>query len=182
MRVGGFVLVAGPSGSGKDTLIGLARAALAGERRLAFARRLVTRPASAAEDHDTIGRADFDAEIASGAFALHWRAHGLGYAIPAAYAKAAGRGAIVVCNVSRTVVEAARRSLPNVTAVEITAAPALLAQRLAARGRAEDGPLQPRLTRASVPFTANVRIVNNGTAEDGAAALIAHLQDRLCAP
>src|SRR3569833_150302 len=46
-------LVVGPSGAGKDTLIGGAREALAGDDRFVFVRRIVTRAGNSAEDHDS---------------------------------------------------------------------------------------------------------------------------------
>ena len=126
MGTGGFVLVVGPSGAGKDTLLRLAREALAGDPRYVFPRRLVTRPPSVHEDNEAIGEADFSAGEAAGRFALSWRAHDLGYALPAASAALARAGHVVVCNVSRRVVAEARRRLPAVTVVEVTAPPEVL--------------------------------------------------------
>ncbi|TXM87776.1 phosphonate metabolism protein/1,5-bisphosphokinase (PRPP-forming) PhnN, partial [Methylobacterium sp. WL116] len=136
---GGFVLVVGPSGAGKDTVIAAARAQLAGDPRFVFPRRLVTRPPSAHEDNAEIAEAEFSRAAAAGAFPLHWRAHGLGYAIPAEALTEAEQGRVVVCNVSRRVIEAARRTLPGVHVVAITAAPEILAARLAARGQGLGG-------------------------------------------
>ncbi len=48
---GRLVLVVGPSGAGKDTLIGLAQAACAEDGTIVFPRRVVTREASASEDN-----------------------------------------------------------------------------------------------------------------------------------
>ncbi|MEH3147487.1 MAG: phosphonate metabolism protein/1,5-bisphosphokinase (PRPP-forming) PhnN [Methylobacterium frigidaeris] len=174
---GGFVLVVGPSGAGKDTLIGLARDALRDAPGYAFPRRLVTRPASEHEDNEAIDEAAFARGEAEGAFALSWRAHGLGYALPASLVGLAEAGAVVVCNVSRRVVAEARACLPAVTVVEVTAPPEVLARRLAARGRAEDGDLAARLAR-TVRIRADVTVVNDGAPEVGAAVLVDHLRAR----
>ncbi|TCZ64967.1 phosphonate metabolism protein/1,5-bisphosphokinase (PRPP-forming) PhnN [Roseicella aquatilis] len=178
---GGFVLVVGPSGAGKDTLIGLARQALADEPRVLFPTRSVTRPASAAEAHDTLAPKVFEAAVAAGQFCLWWRAHGLGYGISAATETAARRGAVAVCNVSRTVLAEARQRLPGVTVVEVTAAPGILARRLAARGRAEDGDLMQRLTRQVVTVGPEPELVIVNDTAPGAAAerLLRHIRDRL---
>ncbi|WP_267358248.1 MULTISPECIES: phosphonate metabolism protein/1,5-bisphosphokinase (PRPP-forming) PhnN [unclassified Methylobacterium] len=172
---GCLVLVVGPSGAGKDTLIRLAWAALADDPRYVFPRRLVTRPPSADEDNDEIDEAAFVEGCAAGRFTLHWRAHGLGYAIPAEAGRLAEAGQVVVCNVSRRVVGQARVAGPPVSVVEITAPPEILMQRLAARSRAEDGDLAARLAR-EVSVAADLRILNVGAPEVGAERLVAHLR------
>jgi len=73
-----LVAVVGPSGAGKDTLMGLARARLEGDTRFRFVQRAITRPAEAGgEAHRAIDLADFEAERAAGGFTLHWAARGL---------------------------------------------------------------------------------------------------------
>ncbi|GGK30134.1 phosphonate metabolism protein/1,5-bisphosphokinase (PRPP-forming) PhnN [Salinarimonas ramus] len=173
---GALVLVVGPSGVGKDTLIDGARAALAGDERIRFPHRLVTRPVSAHEAHDTISQADFDEGVATGRFALWWRAHGLGYAIPRKVTQAVEDGAVCVVNGSRSRVEAARAALPGVVVVEVTAPREVLAARIAARGRDEDA--QARLARSDglAPIEADVTIVNDRSPEEGIAALVAALR------
>ena len=77
---GRLVLVVGPSGAGKDTLIAAGRAALGEDPRFVFPRRVVTRPAVAAlEDHESVSPEAFAAARQAGAFALDWEAHGLCY-------------------------------------------------------------------------------------------------------
>ena len=175
---GGLVLIVGPSGAGKDTLIRLARAELAGDPRYDFPRRLVTRPPSGDEDNDEIDEAAFARGCAAGDFTLSWRAHGLGYAIPEHVARRVASGHVVTCNVSRRVVDAARAKPDlHVSVVAVTAPPEILARRLAARGRAEDGDLAARLAR-DARVTADLTIVNAGPAQEAAARLIAHLQAR----
>ncbi|MGU3465430.1 phosphonate metabolism protein/1,5-bisphosphokinase (PRPP-forming) PhnN [Methylobacterium sp. C33D] len=172
---GCLVLVVGPSGAGKDTLLRLARAALADDPRYVFPRRLVTRPPSADEDNDEIDEAAFAAGCAAGRFTLSWRAHGLGYALPEAVGRRVADGHVVVCNVSRRVVAQARAAGPRVSVVEITAPPEILARRIAARGRTQDGDPAARLAREG-GVTADLTILNTGPAEAAAARLVAHLR------
>ncbi|GJE39683.1 phosphonate metabolism protein/1,5-bisphosphokinase (PRPP-forming) PhnN [Methylobacterium persicinum] len=171
-----FVLVVGPSGAGKDTLIRRARSDLAGDPRFAFPRRLVTRPPSADEDNVPLTAEAFSAMAAEGRFALSWQAHGLGYALPEEAGRLARDGCGVVCNVSRRVVEEARVRFPGTVVVEITAPPDVLARRLAARGRPEDGNLAARLARTG-PVVPDLTIDNSGPPEEGARLLIQFLRD-----
>jgi len=173
---GAFVLVVGPSGAGKDTLIDLARAALAGDGRFLFPRRVVTRASGAGEAHDTLDPAGFDQAERDGAFCLSWRAHGLGYGIPRQAAQAARDGAVVVCNVSRTVIAAARENLPRASVVEVTAPPEVLRARVAARRRDSDGDAGARTQRQVTAPLPDLSILNTGAPEAGAARLVAHLR------
>jgi ribose 1,5-bisphosphokinase len=180
-QAGGFVLVVGPSGAGKDTLIDLAKGAFSGEARVVFPRRLVTREVSAFEDHDTLDEAAFEAGVQAGDFALSWRAHGLGYAIPGETIGVARSGALVGVNISRKLVEEARSRLPGVSVVEITATPEILARRLAARSRGEDGDLAKRLSRSAeiAPVQADLVISIETTPKAAAQELIDFLSSRL---
>jgi len=81
---GRLIVVAGPSGAGKDTLIGLARNACADARNIVFPRRVVTREASAFEDNEQISLDAFRQARTRGDFAVHWEAHGHCYALPRA--------------------------------------------------------------------------------------------------
>ena len=104
-----FVAIVGPSGAGKDALIRGLAARLGEADGVFYARRVVTRPADAFEDHDTLAEADFAAARAAGRFALAWRAHGLSYGVPREIEARLAAGHAVVCNVSRAMVAEVRR-------------------------------------------------------------------------
>lgn len=177
-----LILVVGPSGAGKDTLIEGARRALAGDGSLSFARRVVTRDAQAgAEDHDVLSPEDFAEAERTGAFLLSWRAHGLGYGIPAGVQAQRRAGVAVVANVSRTVVADARRRQAPVRVVVVTAPPELLAARLAGRGRESAADILARLRRAEEFLPAGpdvLTVVNDASPEDGIRAFVAAI-DRI---
>jgi len=172
---GRLVLVAGPSGAGKDTLITLARAACRNDATVVFPRRIVTRPASAFEDNESMPEDAFAQAAANGAFALWWSAHGHGYGIPIAVDGDIEVGRTVVCNVSRAVVGAARERYAHVIAVLVTAPRELLEMRLAARDRASDKSIEERVGRAETAdsgFRPDVIINNVGEPDIGARKLL----------
>ena len=147
---GTLILVVGPSGAGKDTMIAGARAALSGDNRFVFPRRAITRPqVVGAEDSETMAPGAFAAAIAAGAFAFVWRAHGLSYGIPIAIKTALSQGRHVVVNVSRSVVPEARQRYQHVRIVEAWAPPEVLERRLDARGRENSEEIAERLARTS---------------------------------
>jgi ribose 1,5-bisphosphokinase len=172
---GRLVLVVGPSGAGKDTLIAHLRAATRGDERVSIPRRVITRASGGAEDHDTLNDAAFDRAVANGAFTLWWGAHGHKYGIPTAAEDAIRAGCTVVCNVSRTVVAPLRDRFSRVTVVLVTAPMDVLKERLAARDRASDGDLAQRISRSetiSTEIAADVVITNVGAPETAAAQLL----------
>jgi ribose 1,5-bisphosphokinase len=172
---GRLVVVVGPSGAGKDTLIAAARARLAGEPAFVFPLRIVTRAATADEDHLTISEGDFARAVSRGDFAFWWEAHGLKYALPAAIDADIRAGRTVVCNVSRGIVAALRLRYARLVVVLVTAPAEILAGRLASRGRASDGDLAQRLGRGApspAEFAPDHVIENIGDIADGVARLI----------
>jgi ribose 1,5-bisphosphokinase len=168
-----LMLVVGPSGAGKDTVLSLARAALMHDPRFRFVRRVITRPADAGgEDHEAVSESEFTKR----SFALRWQAHGLHYGIPLDIADDLTRGTIVVANVSRSVIaEAAGRFRAHV--IRITAPPEILAQRLTARARETAQDVAMRLDR-DIPIPPQVAVdtvVNDRTPREAADRFIATL-------
>lgn len=170
-RNGVLIVVVGPSGAGKDTLIDHARAALAG-RPIAFARRIVTRPSSDSEPHDTLEPAAFVLAAQSGAFAFRWQAHGLDYAIPIGIEERLTAGDAVVCNVSRGVVADLRSRYSRVHVIYVDAPLATRLARIAGRRRpgetSERGLREPRLH----PDAADVVIDNGGPIDESCRAFV----------
>jgi len=161
---GVVVAVVGASGAGKDSLISYARQRLA-EAGVVFVRRVVTRASDAdSEDHDSLEPEAFDAAERAGRFALSWHAHGLRYGLPIALDRDFSQGRVIVANLSRAALPALARRYPGVVVVEVSAAPAIVARRLAQRGRESGAGVEARLARAApapLPEGA-VRLDNSG--------------------
>lgn len=176
---GRLVLVVGPSGAGKDTLIARAKAALAGDPAFVFPRRIVTRPAMAElEDHDTLSEAEFATQRAAGDFALDWQAHGLSYGLPASLIDDLAAGRTVVVNTSRNVIGLARQRFPECVVALVTARPEIRAERLSRRGRETAAEVSARLAREGAPLPPDIRaeiIDNSGSLEQGVARFLAVL-------
>lgn len=171
---GTLFLIVGPSGAGKDTLIRAARERAGAD--FVFPRRTITRPADAAdEDHLAQDLASFEPQELAGAFALSWRAHGLAYGLPSTIAADLVRGKHVVANVSREVIEEARKRFPPVRVILVTAPPDLLAARLAARGREAERDVTARLARRR-EIEPDATIVNDGAPEIAIEAFLAALK------
>ena len=164
---GRLVLVVGPSGAGKDTLLRFAKAACVDDGNIVFPRRVITREASASEDNEEVSAGTFQEALARNEFAIHWEAHGHCYALPRAIDDDIRAGRTVVVNVSRTVISAMRRGYADIAVVSITAPPNVLAERLAMRGRGSDGRIEHRLHRTIEDAAAapDFTIINTGSAE-----------------
>ncbi len=146
---GTMVLVVGPSGAGKDSLIDGARQAFADGTGVVFPRRDITRPAGAeSEDHVAVTENQFHARRELGGYLLSWGAHGLWYGIPAETVDDLLGGRTVVVNASRSVIEEARGRFRHMRVVSVTADEETLRARLGARARETDAQIARRLERA----------------------------------
>ncbi|MBN8186089.1 phosphonate metabolism protein/1,5-bisphosphokinase (PRPP-forming) PhnN [Salipiger thiooxidans] len=174
---GGLFAVVGPSGAGKDTLM---EAVAARRPEVRLVRRVITRPSSAGgEAFEGVTEEDFAARVAAGGFALHWRAHGLGYGVPVSVEADLAAGRLMLCNLSRAVLPEAAARFPGMRVLHVTARPEVLAERLAARGRESAGDIAARLTRAGHPLPGGLRVTeidNSGALEAAVAQMLAALQ------
>jgi ribose 1,5-bisphosphokinase len=175
---GRLVLVVGPSGAGKDTLLAIAKAACLGERSIAFARRVVTREPSPAEDNLQSTPDAFRNMVAADEFALHWQAHGHSYGLLRTIDNDIRAGHTVVANVSRTVIAPARQTYENVIVVLVTAPAEILAGRIAARARGSDGIIADRISRTvGGESDPDYTILNIASRDDHAGELLRIIRD-----
>lgn len=175
MKTGRLIAVVGPSGVGKDSVMaGL----MARHPDLRAAKRVITRPSDAGgEAFDGVSADEFARLNGQGAFALSWQAYGLSYGIPAEVSDWIAAGHDVLANLSRNVLSEAALRFAHVVVLSIIASPAVLATRLAARGREDAQDIAARLAR-QVPLPEGLNIVeidNSGTIEVAIAAAEAGL-------
>ncbi|NVK34656.1 MAG: phosphonate metabolism protein/1,5-bisphosphokinase (PRPP-forming) PhnN [Rhodobacteraceae bacterium] len=168
---GRLILVVGPSGAGKDTLLAALRHELSGSDDIHFARRSVTRVSDhKSEDHDSITQEEYDDHVRRNDVALCWEAHGLGYIIPAVYDDAIRNGETVIANGSRRALGKAYDKYQTVAVLLITAPTEVLVERLLARGRETRAEIETRLKSVDLDvagYETIIRIENTGTIEDG---------------
>ena len=157
-----LVVVVGPSGSGKDSLLRGWRAALGAEAP-AWAQRVITRPPDPTEPHEAVTPDDFAGMRRQGVLATWWQAHGLDYGVRHRALEPLSDGHWVVLNGSRAHLPALRAQAPGLHVVEVLASACVLAQRLAERGREDAAARESRLARAiDAPVAADLALVNDG--------------------
>jgi len=180
MNDGRLYYVMGPSGAGKDSVLGWVREHGISHGVLC-AHRYITRPAHAGgENHVALSEAEFQSRERRGLFVLTWQAHGLHYGIGREVEQWLTRGADVLVNGSRGAYAMACERFPEVRPVLITASQACMAKRLAARGRETEADIAARLARSEayeVPSEALV-IRNDGCLADAGATLLDAIRQR----
>jgi ribose 1,5-bisphosphokinase len=173
---GTLVLIVGPSGVGKDALINYCRLRLVLADSVVFARRAITRPAGDGdEDHEPVSETEFERQAGNGGFTLFWRAHGLGYGVPASIMDDLAAGRTIVVNVSRSVIDEARVRFRPLLVISITAPQEVVAWRLRSRGRETEADIDRRIVRAKIMEVAGTDVVsidNTGPIEIAGEALL----------
>ena len=181
---GTLFAIVGPSGAGKDSLIGYARHSLDADMRFVFPPRYITRPHGAGgEAHISVSPEAFEEMRAAGEFALDWDAHGLSYGIPVSVAGMVMAGRLAIVNISRGVVGRARETFERVHVVHVTAPPETIAARLKGRGREQSEDIRARLDRmeADTPSGTDIStICNDGALADAGRAFLDVLKRGLC--
>lgn len=159
---GCWVIVCGPSGAGKDSVIDWARAALGQHPDICFAQRLVTRATDEGTGHQEVSCERLAHLQRRGELAWHWSANGHDYGIPREYALRVAAGTLVVVNGSREHAHGLG-ARPDVRRVLVTAPTHVLRTRLQQRGREDAHAITGRLGRNAglSTFFADRVIVND---------------------
>jgi ribose 1,5-bisphosphokinase len=174
-----LVLVVGPAGVGKDSLMTGCRALIAPAAPVRFVRREITRPADAGgEDHIAVTDEEFDARRKAGIYALWWRVD-LGYGVSREMDVHLLLGRTVVINVSREILGEARRRYGPLKIVSIRAPLDLIEKRLVARGRETPERIRKKLARAAAFEVSGpdvIEVWNDGAEREGVACFHAAIE------
>jgi ribose 1,5-bisphosphokinase len=183
---GPLIYVMGPSGAGKDSVLGRARAMLSIDLPIVFAHRYITRPAEAGgENHVALSGAEFALRRAHGLFAFHWQAHGNDYGIGLEVHAWRRAGLTVVVSGSREHFRKMNGVDKDTVPVLITAPAERLQERLVKRGREDAAAAAERLRRgmaADLDLPGMVTIVNDGALDEAAEAFVRLLARRQRSP
>ena len=167
-----LIVVVGPSGAGKDSVLRGWREAL-GPAAPAIARRVITREPDATEAHEAVTGGDFAGMRSRGLLATWWQAHGLDYGVRWQQLEPLAAGRWVVLNGSRAHLPALRAQAPGLRVVEVGAPAHVRAQRLAARAREDAAAREGRLVREIADrVDADLALVNDGELRHSVDALL----------
>lgn len=155
-----LLVIVGPSGAGKDSVMASWRERLRGGMPVHFAQRAITRATEGNEAHEAISVTQFERAVAGGEFATWWSANGLQYAVRWRELRPLQASRWVVINGSRAHLAALRLQAPRLRSIEITADARTRERRLRARGRENGRAVVDRLRR-DVVATVDMRVCND---------------------
>lgn len=161
-----LVYVMGPSGAGKDSVLGYARANLDRRDKIVFAHRYITRaPELSGENHVALTKPEFEMRKAGGLFLFDWQAHETFYGIGIEARSWCDVGMTVVMNGSRRHFTALDPRPKAIVPIVITAPVEILAKRLAKRARETEDQILERLQReAELPDDPATIVIDNSSA------------------
>ncbi|KKN63540.1 hypothetical protein LCGC14_0500640 [marine sediment metagenome] len=146
----GFIfLLVGNSGSGKDSIIsGVMSRFPSTLKKLYSPKRYITRPPSEFEDNISLTQEEFKDMRNKGSFALEWHIYGLNYGISVEIEEWLKNRHPVIINVSRLIIEKAKRKYKNIKVIFIEIPLNITIQRLKDRKRESEELLKVRIARA----------------------------------
>jgi ribose 1,5-bisphosphokinase len=176
-----LIYTMGPSGAGKDSVLGWLKAHLPPDAAVHFARRCITRQTYAVgEQHEALTGEEFAQAHNASHFGLHWAANGLHYGVRWPELQGPPDTQWIIINGSRAHLPEACQQYPGLVALHIGASPEVLHTRLLARGRETSAEVQARLTRMPPLFcpqgTKLLEIHNNTRLQDAGHQLLLALR------
>lgn len=161
-----LILVVGPSGSGKDTLLRSAREHFAGNPNWSFVRRYITRPPDQNEDNFYVDPACFLLLKQTSFFISTWQAHTNLYGVPwnGVTDQPLPMPSCCLCSISRGAITDFEAEFADTASILVTAEPPILAERLSVRGRESMDSIIERLHRTSQPVQAKNLITFDNSA------------------
>jgi phosphonate metabolism protein PhnN/1,5-bisphosphokinase (PRPP-forming) len=136
-----IVLIIGPSGAGKDTLIKEAKKEF--KEKINFVKRYITRESDVNESNYYIDEYAFEILRHNSYFASSWNAHGNFYGIPKRFIK----NGINLISISRGRIKDFENLYEKVYTINITLPKEILKQRLLKRGRENKEDIEKRVQR-----------------------------------
>lgn len=136
-----IVLIVGPSGVGKDTLLKAVKKEF--EDKVNFVRRYISRMPDKNEDNFFIEASAFSILQTNNFFISSWLAHGNSYGI----SKTAIKKGVNIISISRSKIKDFETSFENVFTINITVSKEVLRMRLENRARESEEEIEKRLNR-----------------------------------
>lgn len=167
-----IVLIVGPSGAGKDTLLKEAKKVF--KERVNFVKRYITRESDANESNYYIDEYAFEILRHNSYFASNWSAHGNFYGIPKRFIK----NGINIISISRANIKDFENLYDNVYTINITIPKETLKQRLLQRGRESVEDIEKRIQRDYAKIEAKnlIEFDNSDSLEESKKAFITLLE------